>query len=385
VVVAVPVKDEAERIADCLRALAWQQNSRTHEILLLLNNCTDGSAAVVRDLAPGLPVPVHVVECGLSPEMSNAGRARCLAMQHAAERAGAGGVLLTTDADGRVAPDWIAANLAAIQSGADAVAGRAEIDPVEARAIPAHLHADDALECAYADRLDEIDWLVDPDPADPWPRHNEDSGASIAVTCAAYRRAGGVPALALGEDRAFIDRLRRVDAAIRHAPEVRVVVSGRIDGRARGGMADTMRRRIVHQDEWIDDRLEPALPRLRRAVLRQRFRAARDDASRVPSLARELGLRPAELAASLALPFHGAGWAEVEVRSPVLQRQGVRRADLARETAAADGILARLRASTFDVPAPMVLLTDATRGPSVRCVEKPLRRDCSFASAGCPR
>jgi len=84
------------------------------------------------------------------------------------------------------------------------------------------------------------------------------------------------------------------------------------------------------------------------------------------------------------LPFLGAGWAEVEVLSPTLRRQGVRRADLAWEATAADAI-ARLRASTFDVLAPMVLLTDTTRGPSVRCVEKPLRRDCSFASAGCPR
>ena len=299
--------------------------------------------------------------------------------------AGAHGVLLTTDADGRVAPDWIAANLAAIRDGAEAVAGRAEIDPVEARAIPAHLHADDALECAYADRLDEIDWLVDPDPADPWPRHSEDSGASIAVTCAAYRRAGGVPALALGEDRAFIARLRRVDAAIRHAPEIQVVVSGRIDGRARGGMADTMRRRIVRQDEWIDDRLEPAFPRLRRALLRRRFRAARKDTNRSPSLAHALGLPPAGLAPSLASPFLGAGWAEIEAQSPVLRRQGVRRADLARETAAADVILARLRASPFNVPAPMVLLTDATRGLSVRCGEKPLQGARSLASAGCPR
>jgi glycosyltransferase involved in cell wall biosynthesis len=385
VIVAVPVRDEAERIADCLHALAWQKEIRAHEILLLLNNCTDDTAAVVRDIAPGLPVPVHAVESVLSQERANAGHARRLAMRHAAERAGAHGVLLTTDADGRVAPDWVAANLAAIRDGAEAVAGRTEIDPVEARRFPAHLQADDALERAYADRLDEIDWLVDPDPADPWPRHSEDSGASIAVTCAAYHRAGGVPAVALGEDRRFIDRLRRVDAAIRHAPETRVVVSGRVDGRARGGMADTRRRRIVRQDEWIDDRLEPAFIRLRRAMLRRRFRVARDSATCPPSLARELCLSPGALAASLAFPFLGAGWAEVEAQTPVLRRQRVRRIGLAREAVVADAILASLRASPLNVPAPMVLLTDATRGPTVRCGEKLLHRTSSFASAGCPR
>ncbi len=370
-IVAVPVNDEAERIADCLRALAWQRHSRTHEILLLLNNCTDDTAAVVRKLAPELPVPVHVLELVLPPEMSNAGHARDLAMRDAAERAGPWGVLLTTDADGRVAPDWIAANLAAIGDGADAVAGRAEIDPEEARRIPAHLHADDALECAYADRLDEIDCLVDPDPADPWPRHNEESGASIAVTRAAYRRAGGVPALALGEDRGFVASLRRVDAAIRHAPEVRVVVSGRIEGRARGGMADTMRRRIVRQDEWIDDRLEPAHLRLRRAVLRRRFRAARDRAICPPDLARQFRLPMPLLATSLALPFLGAGWAAIEARSPALRRQGVRRADLARETATADAILAHLRASSVNGPAPISSNRHLEPLPPARVVASP--------------
>jgi hypothetical protein len=52
------------------------------------------------------------------------------------------------------------------------------------------------------------------------------------------------PGTPLGEDRAFFDALRRVDARIRHVPGVRVVVSARIVGRAPGGMADTMRRRV---------------------------------------------------------------------------------------------------------------------------------------------
>ena len=340
-IVAIPVHDEAERIADCLRALAWQRDSRTHEILLLLNNCTDATEAVVRELAPTLPVPVHSHIVHFPPELASAGHARATAMRLAAERAGPAGVLLTTDADGRVAPDWIARNLAAIRDGAEAVCGRAVIDPVDAALIPAHLHEDDALEVAYGALLDQIDWLVDPDPADPWPRHDEHSGASIAVTWAAWHRAGGVPDVPAGEDRAFVEALRRVDAVVRHAPEVSVIVSGRIDGRAKGGMAETIRRRIVRQDEYLDDRLEPASDRLRRATLRARFRAAWRGASSPAGLAAALLVPTAALAEGLAEPFCGAGWQRLERQSKLLRRAQVRRDRLGTQMAHALAILRR--------------------------------------------
>ena len=38
------------------------------------------------------------------------------------------GVILTTDADSQVAPNWIAENLAAFEAGAEAVLGRIDLD-----------------------------------------------------------------------------------------------------------------------------------------------------------------------------------------------------------------------------------------------------------------
>jgi hypothetical protein len=38
------------------------------------------------------------------------------------------GVILTTDADSQVAPNWIAQNLAAFEAGAEAVLGRIDLD-----------------------------------------------------------------------------------------------------------------------------------------------------------------------------------------------------------------------------------------------------------------
>jgi hypothetical protein len=240
-------------------------------IVLLLNNCTDDTSSIVRNLVPALSVSVHTFNITLPAELANAGYARRMVMTQAEEFVQDNGVLLTTDADACVDSNWIAFNLLELERGADAVAGRIEIDPAEAGMIPARLHEDDARECTYADLLDRINAEFDPDPFDPWPRHSEHSGASIAVTVSAYRRAGGIPNMPLGEDRAFFSALRRIDARIRHAPEVRVVVSGRTIGRAVGGMADTIRKRMIKPDETIDDRLEPAEDAARRAHLRIRF------------------------------------------------------------------------------------------------------------------
>jgi glycosyltransferase involved in cell wall biosynthesis len=263
VVVAIPAKNEAERIGACLAALAAQRAAPPFLTVLLANNCTDATAAIGqawRDRLPGL----HVVPLTLPPPQSHAGGARHTAMDHAAALATPDAVLLTTDADSRPPPNWVAANLAAIARGADAVAGRAIIDPLEALRIPRHLHELDALECTYAALLDELTALISPDPHDPWPRHSEHSGASIAVRLAAYHAAGGIPCQPTGEDRAFFAALRRTGARIRHAPDVAVIVSGRLHGRATGGMADTIRARIAHPPDWLDDRLEPVFDHLSR-------------------------------------------------------------------------------------------------------------------------
>src|SRR5271156_1815455 len=346
IVVAIPVKDEAERIVNCLRALSSQSVSSQYQVVLLLNNCADDTAAVVKNVTSRLKMSVHYFEVTLPPEHANAGYARRLTMQVAEEFVAPHGVLLTTDADASVYPNWILSNLFALRQGADAVAGCVELDPTEAALIPRRLHENDARECAYAGLLDEISARLDWDPADPWPRHCEHSGASIAVTLDAYRRAGGIPAVTLGGDRAFFYALRRVDARIRHASKVRVVVSGRIHGRAAGGMADTIRRRIVRPDDMLDYSLEPALDAARRARMRRLARMAwslRDTADRVvPMLAQALMTPSPEIWKVLSLPHFGAAWEAIETRCATLAKRRVPVERLAYETEQARAILRAL-------------------------------------------
>jgi glycosyltransferase involved in cell wall biosynthesis len=335
-VVAIPVRDEAKRIGNCLAALSHQSVPPDH-VVLLLNNCTDGTADVVQSI-PEAAHRLHIIERKLAGSSANAGVARALAMEHAASLI-KGGVLLTTDADGEVPPDWIELNLEAVEEGADAVCGRAVIDPIEALLIPQHLHDDDAREVAYGQILDQIRSIIVPDPADPWPRHQEDSGASLAITKTMFRRIGGVPRMPSGEDRALIESLRMIDGCVRHDPRISVVVSGRIEGRAGGGMADTIRRRIIQQDEFVDDRIEPAWRAFRRMMLKSHFGLLRHEPAGLHEFAKLLGVAPAFMAEAVAARHFGTGWSQVEKASSLLSPRRVRFADLPREMEIAQGIL----------------------------------------------
>ncbi len=347
-VAAVPALNEEAYIGPCLQALAGQVGAKLDHIVVLANNCTDRTAAVARavQLPPG--ITLHVVEEALAPPLATAGVARRRVMEIAASLAGDHGVLFTTDADGQVESDWLAATLQAMDAGADVVAGWVELDPVDWGRIPISLHEDDARETEYDGLCDEIHARLDPDPADPWPRHTQHSGASIAVTAEMYALCGGIPPIAAGEDRALIAALRRVDARVRHAPEVHVVVSGRTIGRATGGMADTILRRLEQPDQMLDDRLEPATDCARRAVCRGQARQAfLGKAGMIPPLARRLGLPPSRVVAALEQRFFGEAWTCLEGIAPSLRRRGVAVTDLASQVAIARAILLRLEGGEF--------------------------------------
>jgi GT2 family glycosyltransferase len=267
IAVAIPVKNEAERIASCLRSLSEQYASNgdalpPFDVVLFVNNSDDETAAIAAALAPTLNFRLTVVNATLPPPDASAGGARRHAMEVAArllEAQGGQGLLLTTDADSRVPPNWIAATIAAIDAGADAVAGTLALDSDDEAALPASLKARGALEARYEALVCELEARLDPQPHDPWPRHPTESGASFALTLASFRAVGGVPRQALGEDRALAAALRLGGFRIRHAPEVKIITSGRLFGRAEGGCADTMRLRIEEPTARCDPYLRPAL------------------------------------------------------------------------------------------------------------------------------
>ncbi|MBO0357750.1 glycosyltransferase [Hymenobacter sp. BT186] len=249
--VIIPAKDEATNLPATLAALAAQTNLAgqpldpvTYEILVLANNCKDRTAAVVRKFAQQHPsLALYVAEVKLPPAEAHVGQARRLLMDEACRRlesvAGATGIIASTDADTRVAPTWLAATLMEIQAGADAVGGRIFPEQTNAQKGPVrrtHLH-----DAAYRLLRARLEALLDPEPADPCPRHHQHFGASLALTVAAYQQVGGLPVVPFLEDEALWQALRRHDLRLRHSPAVRVSTSARYAGRVAVGLSWQLR------------------------------------------------------------------------------------------------------------------------------------------------
>ena len=347
-IVAIPVRNEEDRIVACLDALARQVGLGEADlgIVLLLNNCTDGTAAVVVTI--DMPWPMRVII--RNDPAASAGWARRIAMDAAsawlAETSVTDGVLLTSDADSRVGPDWVARNLAAISAGADLVAGRISLDSDEAASLPERLHARGRLEAEYEALLIEIDARLDPDPGNPWPCHWSKSGATLAVRHAVYRAVGGMPDMATGEDRAFVDTVRSHDFVVRHACDIEVVTSGRLDGRASGGVADTIKLRCDKPESPCDDRLERLHWLIARTIWRRRLRRLhhKGQIDATWRWAPALSIRGAVAKAIARSRSFGSAYAAIEAASPRLAYLPIQPKHLPRQIGRAARVLRILQA-----------------------------------------
>lgn len=259
-VVVVPARDEAPRIADCLRALAAQHDMLTgsFELIVILDGCRDNTLQVIQQTARELRQSAfHTVTL---PDPQGVGRARRLGMDIACQRllrvGHDDGLIASTDADTTVAADWLSAQLALARAGAAAIGGLIELDLTERQALDPHAlmvrerRATQRLTSARAQSAGGIT-----------VEHPHFSGASLALTAAAYRRCGGLPVRAALEDEALAQALTRQGIAIHRSRRVRVRTSARTDGRAPRGLAqdltraDWRARRTFNANEYPLDRL----------------------------------------------------------------------------------------------------------------------------------
>ena len=126
--------------------------------------------------------------------------------------------LATTDADSRVPPGWLAAQLAAHEFGADVWTGRVTVEdwsPYEEETARLWNEAYDA---------------------EQMPVH----GASLGFNAQMYLDAGGFASLGTGEDRALHQAILAVGGRALEDMELRVITSGRRLARAPLGFAHAL-------------------------------------------------------------------------------------------------------------------------------------------------
>ena len=251
VCVIVPVRNEAENIEATLLALTNQidltgkpLNKNRYEIIVLANNCSDNSAQIARGFARTKPnLILHVVEMTLKGDRAHIGWVRKLLMDEACRRFRAigrnSGVIASTDGDTRVFPTWIAATLAEISNGADAVGGRIITDGRERNKLDRATRLYYLRHLRYGYLTSQLETCLDP-YFESFPRHHHHYGASFAVTASMYTRSGGLPPLPSSEDVALYEALKLIDARFRHSPQVKVVTSARAIGRTKAGLSDRL-------------------------------------------------------------------------------------------------------------------------------------------------
>lgn len=337
--IIVPARDEAVGIVATLAALAGQVDHdgrqldpRTYEIILLANNCDDDTAAQARRFALQHPrLALHVIERILPQREAHVGMARRLLMEEAAQRfrdlAHPAGVIVSTDADTLPEPTWLHAILAAIAEGADAVGGRILTDLAGRAALPVGARQAHLRDVGYRSLVAEVESLLDPSPSDPWPRHYQHFGASLALTADAYQKVGGLLALPALEDVALSIALVLADARLRHSPNVRVFTSARTVARNLRGFSTQFQEwgalHAARKPVLVESAASAVTRARQRGQLRALWHAARRSSDCPPypctALSDELALPAAWLVgqASIAATF---GQFELQVA----RRQGKR-------------------------------------------------------------
>ncbi len=224
VAVVVPARDEQDTIAECLRsvrtALRALPPTIATSVTVVLDRCVDATARQVDGELAGwsstraLHVPARV-GTGVGAVRDIGARTAFAQLTVPTERIW----MLCTDADSVVPPDWAVDHLRYAATGVAAVAGT-----VDLMGPGPPLHAACEPTCTGG-------------------RHDHVYGANLGVRADAYLAVGGFPPDGAGEDTELLRAIVEADLPTASPTSIRVRTSGRLYGRAHGGLADLLRAR----------------------------------------------------------------------------------------------------------------------------------------------
>ena len=248
VLVAVPARDEEQRVASCLDSVATAlRQARAHGIVeraavaVAVHRSTDRTAEVVGErLAAWTDLETF---CHADADSTTVGAVRSKLVTEAC------GVLalapqpqawlFSTDADSVVPDAWVTELLAhADASAAHCVAGMVDVEGW--RAHPPALAAYDRI---VAGGMDAGRRDVQAEKGNGGGGgHRHVYGANLAVRLDAYAACGGFPSVPHGEDHGLVGRLRAAGHRVVAVHHPAVLTSGRMPGRARHGLGDLLER-----------------------------------------------------------------------------------------------------------------------------------------------
>jgi glucosyl-3-phosphoglycerate synthase len=238
--VVVPARDEEERIAACMAALGAQTglSSDAWELLLVLDDCRDRTRELALAAAASHPqISLQLLD---GPGRGSGG-ARATGMNAACARLHAVGrpcgLIASTDADTRVAPDWLARQIELAGTGARAIGGRIELCPVEREELSAKVLAGHSRQSRARFRRVLEHATGGSEVTDHW----QFSGASMSLTAETYAEVGGLGQSTHSEDEQLERALLDHGVPIERHLGVRVTTSARLDGRATYGLARLLR------------------------------------------------------------------------------------------------------------------------------------------------
>jgi len=291
-IVCVPAKNEADNLPGFLTAMRSAFEAigvGSGALVVALDGDQDDSHDILDAWRSSFPVPINVVSVP-AYDTPHAGRVRRAAMD-----AGAllfptmPSIICTTDADTRVAPDWLTHTREYMVS-AEMVCGDIWRDDLNGNVIRAsherHYHA-----------LHQARRIIDPLEYAAPSEHPQGFGASLALRRNVYQAIGGCPNLPSDEDVQMVRAVRAAGLRICQPRDVRVVTSSRRNGRADGGLAAALvaedaERAMGRAKSLSDPRI--FLDRYRiEARLRELFSEDQSTAlALLSSLALELDLNP---------------------------------------------------------------------------------------------
>ena len=339
-VVALPVRDEGLRVAFCLHALAVQVAAPRFAVLLVVNNCSDNTRAVIEAMRVALPFALRVVDVTLLGSQAHAGWARRVAMDAAAtwlEAEGCkDGIVLSSDADSVVGASWVADMCHALGPDVGCVSGRVVPAETELKALPGALRRRLRREAVFEALLARIAGHYDPQPHDIGAGHFRVSGASLGLRAGAYRAAGGLPPRERDAAAALAASLAARGLGIRHA-ETTVQTSARLHGRVRAMEAE--------QKAFCDPAFAAVMDIVRIAKARGAFRRLYASRSLATSdWAATWNVAPALARKAARQPRFAAAWKMLETAHPAFTPEPLRSADLPSEIALARKVVAAISA-----------------------------------------